>query len=107
MSAGGYFPEAALGVLAHLANPSRRTLFQFGMVFVFPCSGGGFESLDLPPAHELLLGGFRQETAAVARADQPVDVFDQFFGENNMGAFRIHEKSLPIIYWDFESPQKV
>jgi hypothetical protein len=107
MSAGAYFPEAALGVPAHLANPSHRTMFQFGMVFVFPRPGGGFERFDLPPAHELLLGSFCQETAALSRADQAVDVLDEFFCENNMGALGIHKNNLPIIYWDFESPQRV
>jgi hypothetical protein len=87
MSAGGYFFEPALALLAQFPDPLRRTLLQFGVVLVLPGAGRGLESLDLASAHELLLGRFGQEVAALARADQPVDVLDQLLSENDAGAF--------------------
>ena len=61
------------------------------MVFVLPCSGGAFQSLDLAETHQLLLGRLRKECAAASFADQGVDLHDQLLGDDDVGSFGVHK----------------
>ena len=54
MLAGYHFPKASFVLPAQLVHPLRCSLFQFGMIFVFPGTGGGFNRLELTEPHETL-----------------------------------------------------
>src|SRR2546427_4110105 len=51
ISAGVHFLKTLLILPAQLGHPLGSSLFEFGMIFVFPGSGCGFERLELPEAH--------------------------------------------------------
>jgi len=87
------FPETPLALLAQFSNPLVRPPLQLRMIAILPRARRRFERSDLMPAHEFFLSCFGQEAAALPAADDPVDIFEQLLGENNVCASGIHKKA--------------
>ena len=90
MSAGGYFTKTALILLAQIFDPLGCSLFQLGMIFVFPRASHSFKGGELLPADKLSLSGLADEAAALPNANYGINLFDQLAGENYMCAFGVH-----------------
>ena len=76
--------KPCLGFRAHLAHPSCRSVLQFGMIFVFPRSPGGAQSITLPATLDFVAGDLGQECTSATFADEFVDVGDQINREYDM-----------------------
>ena len=92
MSAGGYFLKALLVLPAQLLHPLGRSLFQFGMILVFPGAGRRLEGFELPQAHQLLLRRLSEKGAASPLADHSVNFGHQLLGNHDVRAFGIHAR---------------
>src|ERR1035441_1908888 len=90
MSTAGQFFEACVVLLAQLLDPFRGSLLEFGMVLVFPGTGGGFQGFDLAQTHQFLFRRLGQKSAAPALADQGVDLDSQLVGNDDMGTLDVH-----------------
>src|ERR1039457_1502910 len=90
MSAASQFFEARVVLLAQLLGPFRGPLLEFGMVLVFPGTGGGFQGFDLAQAHQLLFRRLGEKSAAPPLADESVDLDSQLVGDDDVGAFDVH-----------------
>src|ERR1035438_5442526 len=90
MSTAGQFFEACVVLLAQLLDPFRGSLLEFGMVLVFPGTGGGFQGFDLAQTHQFLFRRLGQKSAAPALADQGVDLDSQLVGDDDMGTLDVH-----------------
>lgn len=82
--------------LAEPPAPLGRALFQFRVVFVLPSAGGSFEGCNLTQANQLAFGRLRQKAAALAAADNNINVFDKLLRKNDMRAFGIHEREAAL-----------
>src|ERR1035437_1502249 len=72
MSTAGYFFEAPVVFLAQLFDPLGGPLLEFGMVFILPGTGGGFQGFDLTQAHQLLFRRLGEKSTAPPLADDGV-----------------------------------
>jgi len=97
MLAGDHFPKTLFVLPAQLIHPLRCSVFQFGMIFIFPRTRGGFNSLELTEPHELFFSGLGQEFAAPSFAYDDVNSSHQLLRNYYVSAFSVHGSSYSVI----------
>lgn len=86
-----------LGFRAHLPHPGFRSILQFGMIFVFPCSAGGAQRILLPAALDFVAGYFSDKCATTAVSDQLVNIGDHVSGQADVRSFGNGSRHTPTV----------
>jgi hypothetical protein len=97
MLAGYHFLKALFVLPAQLVHPPRCSVFQFGMIFVFPGTGSGFNGLELAKPHELFFSGLGQEFATASFAHDGVNSSYQLLRNDNVSSSCVHGSSPSVI----------
>ena len=95
--AGRHFLKALFVLAAQLVHPPRCSVFQFGMIFVFPGTGGRFKCLDLAQPHELFFSGLGQEFTASSFAHKDVNTGYQLLRNDNVSSLCTHDSAPEMI----------
>lgn len=66
--------KSLLGLRAHLAHPSGRSVLQFGMIFILPCSLGGTQRIALLATLNFVADNLGDKRTAASLTDQLVDI---------------------------------
>ncbi len=71
---------------AHAPHPFSRSILEFGMVFVLPCSICSAQRISLLSTLDFVASYFGQERTATALADQFVDISHHINRQNDVGS---------------------